>query len=94
MSSSNEIAIISVCKNSSIFFQNSECEYYPCHNTDLEDFNCLFCFCPMYYTLCLGTPEYIDIKGKIIKDCSNCDFPHDPDNHSLIMEFLRLLLFE
>lgn len=48
----------------------------------------------MYYTLCLGTPEYIDIKGRIIKDCSGCDFPHDPDNYPVIIEFLKLLLTE
>ncbi len=51
----------------------------------------------MYYTLCLGTPEYseyIDIKDSIIKDCSGCDFPHDPDNYPVIIEFLKLLLTE
>ena len=48
----------------------------------------------MYYIyLCLGMSEYIDIKGKIIKDWSDCDFPHDPDNYSLIIEFLKSLLF-
>ena len=31
------------------FFQNRECEYFPCHKTnDPEHFNCLFCFCPLY----------------------------------------------
>ena len=31
------------------FFQNRECEYFPCHKTAKEDsFNCLFCFCPLY----------------------------------------------
>ena len=34
------------------FFQNKECEYFPCHkNADKESFNCLFCYCPLY---CLG----------------------------------------
>ena len=35
------------------FFQHKECEFFPCHPTDHpEDFNCLFCYCPLY---ALGT---------------------------------------
>ncbi|MBP8030977.1 MAG: metal-binding protein, partial [Acetobacterium sp.] len=31
------------------FFQHRDCEYFPCHQADdLEDFNCLFCYCPLY----------------------------------------------
>ena len=31
------------------FFQNRDCEYFPCHETKHpEDFNCLFCYCPLY----------------------------------------------
>ena len=31
------------------FFQNRECEYFPCHKgADPETFNCLFCYCPLY----------------------------------------------
>ena len=31
------------------FFQNRECEYFPCHpNADPETFSCLFCYCPLY----------------------------------------------
>lgn len=31
------------------FFQNKECEYFPCHKVkEAEDFNCLFCYCPLY----------------------------------------------
>ncbi len=31
------------------FFQNKECEYFPCHKgVKEEDFNCLFCYCPLY----------------------------------------------
>ena len=31
------------------FFCNAECEFFPCHKTnDLENFNCLFCYCPLY----------------------------------------------
>ena len=31
------------------FFRNQECEFFPCHKTDDPDnFNCLFCYCPLY----------------------------------------------
>ena len=31
------------------FFQHKECEYFPCHKTsNKENFNCLFCYCPLY----------------------------------------------
>ena len=31
------------------FFSNRECEYFPCHKgADPENFNCLFCYCPLY----------------------------------------------
>lgn len=31
------------------FVQNRKCEYFPCHKVENEDeFNCLFCFCPLY----------------------------------------------
>ena len=54
------------------FFQNKECEYFPCHKVDTpENFNCLFCYCPLYHLgdKCCGNPKFLDNK---IKDCSNC----------------------
>ena len=31
------------------FFSNKECEYFPCHkNVNVNTFNCIFCFCPLY----------------------------------------------
>ena len=39
------------------FFQNRACEYFPCHKGVAdEDFNCLFCYCPLYL---LGDAEAI-----------------------------------
>lgn len=76
-------------ENSYRYFENKECQYFPCHKKD-GDFNCMFCYCPMYrLEKCLGTPSYIDIKGKTIKDCSNCTFPHEPENYDAIMEKLK-----
>ena len=38
------------------FFQHTACEFFPCHETaHPEDFNCLFCYCPLY---ALGAVSY------------------------------------
>ena len=68
-------------------FTNKKCKYYPCH--DLNDikgkFNCLFCYCPLYYVECLG--DYNEVEGK--KDCCKCTIPHEGEEAwYLINEFL------
>ena len=66
------------------FFQNRECPYFPCHQgVEEAEFNCLFCFCPLY-TLgkqCGGNYTYTD-KG--VKSCKNCVFPHRPENYEQV----------
>lgn len=67
------------------FFQNSACEYFPCHKCeDRENFSCLFCYCPLY-TLgdqCGGNFTYTK-EG--IKDCSGCLIPHRRENYQRIV---------
>lgn len=76
-------------KNSSQFFANRECEYFPCHE-GLEEFNCLFCYCPMYrIEKCPGNPQYFEKNGRMIKVCTNCTFPHKPENYKVIIEVLK-----
>lgn len=76
---------ISKKKNSHCFFENIDCRYFPCHQ-GLEDFNCLFCYCPLYLReSCPGNPVYIEIGGRKIKDCSGCIFPHRPENYDRIV---------
>ena len=71
------------------FFENKECKYFPCHK-GLEEFNCLFCYCPMYPIKdCPGNPQFDKKKGKIIKVCTNCTFPHQPENYDRIIEILK-----
>ena len=68
------------------FFQNKECEYFPCHKcADAENFSCLFCYCPLYALgdRCGGSFTYTE-SG--IKDCSNCLKPHRRENYGKIME--------
>jgi len=65
------------------FFQNTDCRYFPCHGKDrgtgsvpVEDFNCLFCYCPLYFIDCEGSYTMMDNK---FKDCSKCTRNHDKD---------------
>ena len=67
------------------FFQNSKCEFFPCHQcADSESFNCLFCYCPLYALgeNCGGNFSYTE-QG--IKDCSECLRPHRKDAFDSIM---------
>ncbi len=65
------------------YFQNRDCEYFPCHACDGEDFNCLFCYCPLYALgdSCGGNFTYLE-NG--IKDCSACLLPHRAKSYDYI----------
>ena len=68
------------------FFQNRECKYFPCHKgIDEEEFNCLFCYCPLYALgdQCGGGFRYTK-DG--YKDCSSCQIPHKRENYGKILE--------
>ncbi len=70
------------------FFENKECEFYPCHNS--ERLNCLFCFCPLYDEDCGGDFELIaNSDGEMIKDCSNCVLPHSESGYDYVIEQLK-----
>lgn len=67
------------------FFSHKDCEFFPCHDVDdNQDFNCLFCYCPLY-TLgseCGGNFAY---NKKGIKDCSKCSLPHRRGGYEYII---------
>lgn len=74
------------------FFQNKDCAYFPCHSCkDEENFNCLFCYCPLYALGdgCGGNFTYTE-QG--IKDCSNCLIPHRKENYSCILDKMGAVL--
>ena len=67
------------------FFQNRDCEFFPCHKgADPENFNCLFCYCPLYALgrKCGGNCSFTE-SG--IKDCSGCLVPHRRENYGRIV---------
>ncbi len=66
------------------FFSHKKCEYFPCHqDADPDNFNCLFCYCPLYALgdKCGGN---FRITTKGIKDCSSCLIPHKRENYGYI----------
>ncbi len=58
------------------FVQNKECEYFPCHKVKEENFNCLFCYCPLYVLkeACGGNPKFLEDGTK---SCMDCVSPHN-----------------
>ncbi|HXK75961.1 MAG TPA: cysteine-rich small domain-containing protein [Bacteroidaceae bacterium] len=73
------------------FVQNSQCEYFPCHKVkNKEDFNCLFCFCPLYMLgdQCGGNFKYTN--G--FKDCSDCLLPHTKKAYEHVMSKMDLVM--
>ncbi len=68
------------------FYTNKDCKYFPCHAME-GDFNCMFCYCPLYLLdeNCGGNFSYVG--G--VKDCSNCFIPHRPKGYDYINERLR-----
>ncbi|MGI6108012.1 MAG: cysteine-rich small domain-containing protein [Lachnospiraceae bacterium] len=67
------------------YFQNRECEYFPCHpGADPGNFNCLFCYCPLYVLgdSCGGNFSRTE-KG--LKDCTPCLVPHLAENYERIV---------
>ncbi len=67
------------------FFQNRDCEKFPCHGGVAEEaFNCLFCYCPLYALgeACGGNFHYTE-KGS--KSCIDCNFPHRRENYDKVL---------
>ena len=61
------------------FVTHRDCPYFPCHEgVPDQDFNCLFCYCPLYALGpdCGGNYSYNE-HG--YKDCTACAMPHRGD---------------
>ncbi|WP_428561774.1 MAG: cysteine-rich small domain-containing protein [Solidesulfovibrio sp. DCME] len=69
------------------YFANTACRYFPCHpGADSQAFNCLFCFCPLYFLEDCGG-EGVLRQG--VKDCTACLRPHRPEGYDEILARLR-----
>lgn len=77
-------------ENSHKFFVNLKCKYFPCHpKPEQDNFNCLFCFCPLYSlgNDCGGIFTYDNEKKQ--KSCMDCHLPHKPEFYDVIINKLR-----
>lgn len=69
-------------ENSYRYYKNNQCEYFPCHVAkNNENFNCMFCYCPLYFFEECGG-NHFDNNG--IKDCTNCLIPHSYEGYDYI----------
>jgi Zn-finger protein len=69
------------------YFANTACRYFPCHpGADPQAFNCLFCFCPLYFLPDCGGDCGLR-QG--VKDCTPCLRPHRPQGYDEILARLR-----
>lgn len=76
-----------VMDNSYKYFHNKDCEFYPCHDkSTMNEFNCLFCFCPLYKDKDCGGKYRLTDRG--IKDCSECLVPHSINGYDYIINKL------
>ncbi len=70
------------------FMQNKKCEYFPCHkDIPIEEFNCLFCYCPLY---ALGKEcggNYLYLKNGI-KSCEKCIKTHHQNSYAFISKYI------
>ena len=75
-------------------FRHTECEAFPCHAQVIpEDFNCLFCYCPLFHWENCGGIYTRLPTGE--KDCSKCALPHEKDNYdAVIAKLMELMIIE
>lgn len=61
-------------ENSYKYYKNLDCKYFPCHRVETtEIFNCMFCYCPLYFLDECGGNYKLSFH---IKDCTDCTIPH------------------
>ena len=80
------------CSPGFSFFQNRACPYFPCHpDGKAEEFNCLFCYCPLYALgkACGGNCTF---TREGIKSCAGCAFPHRKENYGEVLLRTRAVL--
>lgn len=67
------------------YFSHRGCEYFPCHpEADPENFNCLFCYCPLYLLGPRCGGNFV-IRPGGRKDCSGCLYPHQRESYEEIV---------
>jgi len=74
-------------ENSYKFYQNRDCQFFPCHtDIDEDSFNCLFCYCPVYFVQCPGDFRRLE-DGR--KDCMGCTLNHEPRFWEMVQSMMK-----
>ena len=77
-------------ENSHRFFSNRECKYFPCHEgMDKESYNCLFCYCPLYFLGDRCGGAFNGSGEKRVKSCFDCHLPHIPSFYDIVVDKLK-----
>ncbi len=76
----------------SSYFTNTACEYFPCHDVPADEFNCMFCYCPLYDVKDCGGEYFYTDKG--IKNCKNCGYVHYRCNYASVIKKLKEKMYE
>jgi Zn-finger protein len=71
------------------YFENTYCEFFPCHSDAIHGHNCMFCKCPLYpLDDCPGVKNNdAIILDNGVKDCSNCEYPHEYANAEKMLRY-------
>ncbi len=73
------------------WIQNRKCEFFPCHKgVKEEEFNCLFCYCPLYMLKDKCGGNFKNTSG--YKDCSDCLFPHRKTGYDFVMKKMGMVM--
>lgn len=70
------------------YFQNRNCEFFPCHSGTEDFFNCLFCYCPLYHLGKHCGGRYTILENGI-KSCEHCTLPHRPGGYEWVLKQLQ-----
>lgn len=74
------------------FTQNKACEYFPCHKVkDIETFNCLFCYCPLY-ALGDGCGGNFAFTASGVKSCMGCTKTHGLNAYDHVMGHMKEIM--
>lgn len=65
--------------------QNTDCEYFPCHN---DEESCTFCFCP-FYPCAEGSTCGEWIEDKNVWSCVNCNWVHQNKVVDEVLDYIK-----
>jgi len=66
--------------------------HFPCHDMGGNaDFNCLFCYCPLYALgeKCGGIFTWVEHEDIKLKICTDCYLPHQPEYYDTVINNLN-----